>query len=169
MGATATIVIILGLIVATMILVLCELLTPSFGILTFLALCTLVGAIWLAFTLSPAVGGLVLAGMVVGIPIYVYFLLKYMQRSRFGRKLFLERAEEKAGSGTPQVDRNAALPGKTGVTETTLRPSGAVRIEGQRIIARAETGFIGPGQTVRVIRAVGSDVIVRQVTETGAG
>jgi len=52
--------------------------------------------------------------------------------------------------------------GRTGMAETLLRPSGAIRVDGKRIIALSESGIITKGQPVKVVRAGGSNVIVRK-------
>ena len=51
------------------------------------------------------------------------------------------------------------------MAETTLRPSGAIRIDKKRVIATAETGFIEEGATVKIVKAVGMNVVVREVRE----
>ena len=52
---------------------------------------------------------------------------------------------------------------------TPLRPAGTVQIDHHRFDAQAESGLIERGRAVRVIRATGSAVIVREVRESPPG
>ncbi|HUS47973.1 MAG TPA: NfeD family protein [Phycisphaerae bacterium] len=160
------IVIIVALIVVAMLLFLLELLTPSFGIMTALGVAALGGAIWLAFAYVGSVVGIVLIGvMVFGVPTYFVTMIRLLPRLGPGRQLFLEKKGDDTAAGTPEAASNKALIGRIGVTETQLRPSGAVRIEGRRVIALAESGVIEKACSVKVVGIDGSDVIVRAVQE----
>ncbi len=55
-----------------------------------------------------------------------------------------------------------ALVGREGVAHSTLRPSGIVMIDGERLDAMAETGMIDEGKRVRVLRTQGYQVVVRE-------
>jgi membrane-bound serine protease (ClpP class) len=96
------------------------------------------------------------------IPAYMVLLVKLLPRSPLGRRIFLGRAPKAEAEATPEADRHESLVGQEGVAETTLRPSGAIRIGGRRVIATAETGLIEQGAAVRVVRAVGMNVVVRR-------
>jgi membrane-bound serine protease (ClpP class) len=56
----------------------------------------------------------------------------------------------------------AAFVGKHGVAATTLRPVGFVRVEGARLDAVAESGFIEAGRAVRVLEALEGQLKVRE-------
>jgi membrane-bound serine protease (ClpP class) len=153
---------VLLLILAGLAMFLLEILTPTFGVLAILGVGAMGGAVWLAFTISGGFGLTVLAAIVIGTPLYLVLVVRYLPRMPLTRKLFLERAASGTGAGTPKAQKYAALVGKTGTTETQLRPAGAVRVDGQRIPAVAESGVIEPGETVTVIRTVGMNVVVRR-------
>jgi membrane-bound serine protease (ClpP class) len=155
------------LLLAAMVMFLLEILTPTFGVLAVMGIAALGVAVWFAFTISPGTGLVVIVGILVGMPIYLVFMVRYLPRLPLTRKLFLDRVTGVAGTGTPKAARYESLVGKTGEAETQLRPAGAIRIEGQRIQATAESGIIEAGQAVRVIKAIGMNVVVRQV-ETDA-
>jgi membrane-bound serine protease (ClpP class) len=153
---------IVGLIIVAMILLLFEVLTPSFGMLLVLGLAAMAGAAWLGYTISPALGLVLVLATLVGVPAYFAVVIRILPRTSVGRRLFLGRRREPEGGGTPEAAEYAALVGKTGRAETLLRPAGAIRVGGVRYIALSESGIIQKGQTVKVIRAAGMNVIVRR-------
>jgi membrane-bound serine protease (ClpP class) len=158
----AAIVYIVLLIVAALVLILVEILTPTFGTLGVLAVIALGGAVWQAFSLHPAAGWGVLIGMVFFLPAYLAILIRWLPRGPLGRRgVFLGKVDAGAGAGTPDAETHESLLGKVGRTETSLRPSGAVRLEGNRVMASAESGLIDKGQWVRVVDASGMNVVVR--------
>ncbi len=159
-----TVLLIVALVEAALVLLALEVLTPSFGVLAAAAVAALVGAVWVAFRFSALLGTGLLVGVIVGVPAYLVMLVRVLPGSSLGRGLFLRKADVPAeGEGTPEVQDYAALVGREGVAETLLRPSGAVRIDGRRVIASAESGVIRKGARVRVIRAGGMNVVVREV------
>jgi membrane-bound serine protease (ClpP class) len=156
-----TIMLIILLLVVALFVAMMEILTPSLGILGTAAAAAAAGAIWLAWQESTAFGiGLLIAVLVVT-PLYLVFMVRWLPTTSIGQRLFLKRAAVDAGEGTPEADALEAMVGKTGLAETMLRPSGAVRIDGQRVVALSESGTIDKGQTVTVLRAAGTNLIVR--------
>jgi len=160
MGSIALIV---TLVIAGLVLLMLEILTPSFGLLAVSAVAALCGAVWMCYAID---GRLALAAVVVllvGVPCYLVCLVRWLPTTALGQHLFLKRASHSEGEGVPDADEMQALVGRTGTAETLLRPSGAIRIDGKRIIALSESGIITKGQPVKVVRAGGSNVIVRKV------
>jgi len=160
-----TIAIIIALIFAALVLLLLEILTPSFGVLAAMAIAALAAAVYFGFTIHSTLGVVMILAMLVGIPVYLVYLVKVLPKTPLGRRLFLRNRKASPGEGTPEAVHLLALVGKTGTAETLLRPSGSVRIDGQRVDAIAESGMIEKDTPVKVIRARGTDVIVR-VAET---
>ncbi|MCE5327592.1 MAG: hypothetical protein LLG01_14395 [Planctomycetaceae bacterium] len=158
-----TITLIIVMVILTVVLMTFELLTPSMGLLTVLALAAGSVAVWQAFTLNPTAGVLVLLGLLIFNGAYLWFFVKVLPNTRLGNWLYLKHVKVAAGEGTPEAATLETLVGKTGTAETLLRPSGAVRIDGRRVIALAESGVIPKGTPIKVIKAAGTDVIVRQV------
>lgn len=153
------------LILAAMVLFLLEILTPSFGLLAVMGIASLVMAAWKAFSINPVVGWVLTLVMIVLIPIYLFLLVKWLPNTPLGKRIFLHKADSAEGEGTPQAQEYESLVGKSGVTETPLHPSGAVRIDGKRVIALAESGMIEKGCSVTVIKAAGTNVIVRKTDD----
>jgi len=158
-----TIAIVVALVVGAMVMLILEILTPSFGILGGLALAALAAAIYFAFTLSATFGIALLIVSVVGVPLYLAALVRWAPRAPLARRFFLRQAENRTGQGTPDAAGLKTLVGKEGTTASPLRPAGAVRVDGRRVDAVAESGMIEAGSTARVIRARGTDVVVRLV------
>lgn len=146
-----------------LVCLLLEIVTPSFGILAGAAIAAFVSAIVLGFYIDPLLGLLMIVLAMAMIPLYLYGVVKILPKSPLGRKLFLRSAKKADGDATPEAEKYLSLVGKSGVAETTLRPSGAIRIEGKRIIASAESGLIEEGTNVEVINSTGMNVIVRPV------
>jgi len=161
MDQTQTVLAIIVLAAAGLVFLVLDLITPTFGILVGLGVVALGAAVWFCFTLSTELGLAAVVLLVIVIPAYLVLMVKLLPKSPLGRRLFLGSAPEATGTGTPEADKHESLVGREGVAETTLRPSGAIRIDGRRVIATAESGMIEQGQTVRVVRAAGSNVVVR--------
>jgi membrane-bound serine protease (ClpP class) len=56
------------------------------------------------------------------------------------------------------------LVGRTGVTETALRPTGQARIEGKRLEVESRGGFVKRGVPVKVVEVVGRRIVVKEVS-----
>ena len=159
MGPIALIV---ALIIAGLVLLMLEILTPSFGLLAASAVAALCGAVWMCYTIDGRLALAVLVALLVAVPCYLVFMVRWLPTTSLGQHLFLKRAPRGEGEGVPDADEMQAMVGQTGTAETLLRPSGAIRIDGKRIIALSESGIIPKGQSVKVVRAGGSNVIVRK-------
>lgn len=154
---------ILILLAAACVMFLLEVCTPSFGILALLGILAEGVAVYYGIRISPNVGFVVLVSAIIGTPVYLYFMVKLLPNTPLGKKLFLKDAPDATNAATPEADELAKLVGKTGTVESDLRPSGTVRVDGHRIVALAEREMIDSGQKILVIKACGTDVVVRAV------
>ena len=158
-----TIMLIVVLLLAAMALIVVEICTPFFGMLGAVALGCVAWAVYLGWSTFGGVVGLVMVmAAIVALPIYIVTAVKVLPKTPLGRRLFLARKRSSAGEGTPEAEDLADLVGRTTMAETTLRPSGTIRIDHRRIIAQAESGMIEKGDQVKVIRAAGTHVVVRK-------
>ena len=157
-----------ALVLAALILTMLEILTPSFGILGGLAVVAAASAVVIAWSESSLAGLALLIALIVAAPLYLVFLVRWLPRTPMGQRLFLKNRTAEAGEVTPEADVLEDMIGKTGTAETMLRPSGAVRVDGRRVVALSETGIINKGQTVKVIEAAGVNLIVRAVNDDEA-
>jgi len=156
-----TVVMLIALIVAALILFALEIVTPSFALLATGGIGCLGGALYLAYTLSPMLALVLGMAMVVAVPAYLFAMVKWLPKTPLGRHLFLAQAPSATGDAVPEAIRQRSLVGETAVVESAMRPSGTIRIHGQRITALAEHGMIAKGTSVRVVRMDGASVIVR--------
>ena len=149
------------LIIAAMVMIFLEILTPTFGIMAVLAVVAIVGAIFVGFNISPVAGAIATIIVLLVIPAYTIILVKRLPKSRIGGRLFLKQSQDLSGDVGPDVNLSD-LVGKSGVAQTLLRPSGTVIIDGRRLTARAESGHIEKDAAVMVARVEGNELIVRQ-------
>ena len=108
------------------------------------------GGCFLSFSRFGAGGGTIatfLALVLLGAALYAEFVL--LPRTRFGKKLFVH-ATVHATSQAPLAPAEAVV-GKSGVTLTTLAPSGYVLIEGKRYEAFSQSGLVAKGAVVSVV------------------
>ena len=160
---TGTILLIIALFLCALLLLAVEVCTPTFGVLAVTAIACLAGMVYLCFTIAPAFGVVMIVALVFVVPAYLWAVIKYLPKTAVGRILQLRPRRRDPGEGTPDAAELESLAGATAVAETPLRPSGAIRVNHKRIIATAEAGFIEKGATVKIIEAVGMNVVVREV------
>lgn len=160
---TETVLMIVAMAAGGLILLVAEICIPSMGLLALAAIACFGGAIYECFTISQALGVLTLLATAIILPIYLYLVVKKLPGSFLGKLLTLKADLKPAGEGTPEASQQKPLVGRKAVAETNLRPSGAIRVDGQRLIATAESGFISRGATVEILKAVGMNVVVREV------
>ncbi|MCB1236941.1 MAG: hypothetical protein KDM91_17870 [Verrucomicrobiae bacterium] len=122
------------------------------------ALCLLVAVILVFVEYGLWPGTLASVGLAIfGFTIFTVWM-RHFHRLPFTREMVLK--ETLAGAGTDRpADRRI---GQVGEALTDLRPSGRVRIEGERVDAVAESGVIEKGAAVRVVGTDMSGVIVRE-------
>ncbi|MDD4890012.1 MAG: NfeD family protein [Phycisphaerae bacterium] len=158
-----TIAIIVLLILAAMVMVLFEILTTTFGVLSVLALAALGAAIWQASTISTTFAVVLAIVVFLMLPPYVVLLVRVLPKLPVGKKLFLADIGDSTAAGLPATERYQKLVGEIGVAETLMRPAGAIRVAGERIPAVAESGVIEKGTKVKVVAAGEQNLVVRPV------
>ena len=161
-----TILLIIALFVAALLLFAAEICTPVFGILVAAGLGCLAWMAYLCFTLNQIFGVVMVLVLIFVVPAYIWAAVKFLPRTFIGRALQLQVERKRAGEGTPEAADQAALVGEMAVAETMLRPSGAIRVAGKRLIATAESGIIAKGANVKIIRAIGMNVVVRELKDS---
>lgn len=137
-----------------------EVMIPSFGILTVVALG--LGA-WSWYFI---VTGLPVAGLVsfaVADAILVPLAAWYGLRS-LGRSPVSHLTNVGAGDGLEVSALTLrSLVGREAVAETALRPSGKIRIDGDVHEARSEGEFVERGVAVRIVSLRGAEFLVEKV------
>jgi len=152
------------LLVLGFLLVVAEVLFPSFGLLSVMATACFVISVWLAFKAGMVLGIAFIVVCLVFLPLVVYVGFKYiLPRSPIGHQIILGDLVSPQGkaSGT---DRDLGhLVGGEGVSRSHLRPAGVADINGQRVDVVTEGGMIERGTRVRVVDVEGNRVVVRPV------
>ena len=156
------------LIVGGLALILAELCTPAFGVLALSAVACFAWAVSVCFRSHPVLGFVALVGLLIGLPVYLMFLIRWLPKTPLGKRLALRKLRADTGAGVPESTEHARLIGAEGVATTILRPSGTVTIGDRRLSATAETGFVPAGTRVRVVRSSGLNVVVRAIEEPHA-
>lgn len=108
----------------------------------------MLGGIVLSFIEFGPTGGVattLVSLAVLGIVIYIE--LRVLPNTRLGKRMFLHSAVS-AATQPPLAD--ASIVGKSGEAATVLAPSGFVVVEGRRLEAFSQSGYIEAGTVVRV-------------------
>jgi membrane-bound serine protease (ClpP class) len=154
---TATMLVILLLVLGFVLLAVEILVIPGFGLIGLLGLGGVAGAVAIAFGTLSTGWGLGALGIGVGVSALMVLVLP---RTGMGRAMVLEHSQRGNTSAAPGL---AELEGQLGEAVTTLRPSGSARI-GERVIdVVADGAFVEAGARVRVIKVEGSRVVVEPV------
>ncbi len=162
--------VILGFVLLALALVFfaAELFIPSGGLLATLCGVALLGSVACFFVHDWRWGVVAASIYAAGAPAAIIFGLKVWSVSPLARRMILGNDDE----GNIAPPQNASLRrealrklvGAEGVAATPLRPVGVVRIQGQRVDALADTGFIDAGARVVVVEVVDDQIKVRAAT-----
>jgi membrane-bound serine protease (ClpP class) len=110
----------------------------------------------IVFAFSAAVGGL-LGGVVL-----LFVGGARLSNTKLYKRVALTDTQDRAAGYTASFNQTD-MKGKKGVTETVLRPSGKISIEGQLYDAFTRGEYIEKGQSVEVLSETGSSLQVRQI------
>ena len=173
----------IGLLGLAIFLLVLELFVPSAGALAVMTGVSAVGSIASMFVYDVTWGGVYLAILCGGSPIVVLLVFKVWSKTPIAHRMILkedadgnkkhgdEGDDESAntsvstsGSAAKNTARQlAAFVGREGIAITTLRPIGFIRIDGGRLEALAENGFIAEGTSVKVVDALDGQLKVREL------
>ena len=140
---------------------------PGFGITGILGIVALLGGLGLSLVGTGATWDSILSALgQVALSILVavvaaLFLLRYVPRLPFGKRLVLEKKlpAEEGYASSPEEDRRWL--GKRGTAATDLRPAGIAHFNGERVDVVSEGEFIQAGQPIEVARVDGNRIVVR--------
>jgi membrane-bound serine protease (ClpP class) len=129
------------------------------GILGFIAI---VASFFLAADNAVYMGISLLVAIIVSILISALLIKVFGKKMRLFKKLILTDSTNTESGYIANISR-LELIGLVGYTLTVLRPSGTIVIEDERLDVVSEGGFIGKGSKVKVVKAEGSRIIVREI------
>lgn len=137
--------------------IIAEIILPSAGLLSLLALALFGYSIYLVFISFPmTVSMIFIAADLITIPVLLYFSLKLLAKSPATLQTDLSR--EKGVSS--QSEKLEVFRGKTGTALTTLRPAGTALIDKKRVDVVSRGNFIEKGSSIQVIEVTGNQIIV---------
>ena len=147
----------LGLLVLAVALLVLELFVVSFGILLVASIASAAGAIHYAFAASNATGWT----MAAVVPILAVVLGRWgLARIRRSRRL-VPKSEITAEAGYHHHAETVGVhPGAIGIMVTPARPSGRARFDGGECDVQVQSGSLGRGARVVVLRIDGPIVFV---------
>lgn len=153
----------LAALVAGLLFILAEVFIPSHGILSILAVLSVVASLIMAGHLSTFWFVFMVLLVVVLLPTVIGLGLRIWPHTFVGKRIFLEKPQ---ADDVPSHTKAAGIDlqryvGAIGKTLTPLRPSGFVEIDGRRIDTLSEGTMVEAGQYVRVLAVRGTAVIVR--------
>jgi membrane-bound serine protease (ClpP class) len=120
-------------------------------------LCLAAGVVLGYSSFGARTGNFILLGVCIGLVIGALCWVKYFPESRIARVFVLRQSIGGLGVEKPE------LLDQTGVACTTLRPSGAALINGQRVDVVTEGALVERGTTVKVVAVEGMRVVVRAI------
>ncbi|WP_075618125.1 NfeD family protein [Paenisporosarcina indica] len=106
----------------------------------------------------------VLIALVVAIVGMVIIVKFFGKNIKIFNNMILKDATDTKSGYVSNVNRYELI-GKLGQSMTPLRPSGTITLEGERIDAVTEGGYVDAGKTVKIIKVEGSRTVVREVKE----
>lgn len=143
--------------------VIAELFLPG-AIAGIIGLALIIGSILLAGGNVVHMGIAVLIALTVAI-VGMVIIMKFFGKSmKIFNKIILTDSTDTARGYVSNVNR-VELIGKLAKSMTPLRPSGTIMLEGERIDAVTEGGYVDPGKVVKIIKVEGSRIVVREVKE----
>jgi membrane-bound ClpP family serine protease len=155
----AVLLLIVGLFVAIL-----EVFLPSGGILGFVAVVTLVGAVTVGFFQSIETGAAILGSAILGVPIVLILGFRWWPYTSIGKRVLLQApSQDEVLPDTPKRRDLKNLIGRVGKAKSDMLLSGAVAIDGRLYDAVSEALPIVMGQPVRVIHVRGAEIVVRAV------
>lgn len=135
-----------------------EIFTPGFGIFGAVGILSVgVSILLTATTIIEALIMFILLAMFIGVIITI--IVQMAKKGRLSKGIILEKTVNEKGINNDDMQ---FFVGKTAETLTTLRPAGSISIDGVKLDAVADGGFIEKGKKVEVVRVDGIRIVVKE-------
>jgi membrane-bound ClpP family serine protease len=158
----------LALLGVALLLVVIEVFIPSGGLIGLGSAAAALAGIIMLFRYNTTWGLIGLLAVVVLGPAALGFALKVWPSTPLGRRMLGEKTPEERelerAKAQKERDRVNALIGAEGIAMTDLKPIGVVIIDGERVDALSDSGFIRSGTRVRVTVIESNQVKVRALS-----
>ena len=153
------------LLAVGVLLIVAEVLFPSFGALSLAAGACIIGSIAAAFAVSNDTGVNFLIAVAVLVPTAIVLGLKVFPNTPIGKYMVARGLSFESRAATD--GRDLVLIGREGAVESVLRPAGMARIDGRRVDVVSRGEMIESGARVRVVAVEGNRVVVARAPEAG--
>ena len=154
------------LILLGLFLILAEVLIPSGGIISILAVASFIGGYIFGFGEGMMEGLILVGGSVVLVPIVLALAFKVFPNTTIGKRMIAEGSSDTVEERQAVVKEEKNLIGQVGITKTDLRPSGVVEISSSTYDVVSEGGLIEENSNVQVVEVSGNRIVVRKIDET---
>lgn len=157
----------LVLLAAALLLTVLEIFVPSGGVIALISGVVAIAGIVCLWRYDDAWGVSGLLGALVLMPTIFFSGVSLWTSTSAGRRALgipsEEEVEAKRHRDLEARRARESVIGKEGVVLTELRPVGTIELDGKRVDALAETGFIPAGTRVRVTGVDSTEVKVRAI------
>lgn len=145
-------------------LLMIELFIPGLGIFFGLGIVSLV--LCIVFQASSVAEALLLI-LIIGAIVVVFVLLaaRSMRRGLLYRSSIVLKDTAQKDQGYIANEDRTRFTGKSGISLTTLRPTGTANFNGEKVDVLTDGEFIPSGTHIEVTRVVGARIFVRQSEE----
>ncbi len=150
-----------------LLLLILEVFVPSGGFIGLCSIACLVLCLWYAFAHSLGLGLTFMIVDLIALPLTAALALSLWSRSPLGRRFFLRPPDREEIDISHSDQHLEDLVGQVGLSLSTLRPSGHIEIQGRRMDALAEEGFIPEGTRVLALRGRSGQLVVRGLLDSG--
>lgn len=141
----------IGLIILEVFLI------PGFGVVGIGGIAFMAGSVWFAYEQLGSLAGhitLIVSCLVLIVAIYRFIKGKMLTRMALKKEIV---------STAPNQVTQEIQPGQEALTLSILNPMGTILLDGKRIEAKSEDGFVDVGRRVEVIRVNKTNVLVREL------
>ncbi|SFP20680.1 NfeD family protein [Salibacterium halotolerans] len=148
---------------AGLILLAVELFIPGFGIFGLLGAGAFIASLFFASysTLNIAVS--ILIALILSVVTVIMMFSVFKKRGPVKR--FVLEDSVTTDEGFISNENRPELIGQTGKSLTPLRPSGSMQMGDERLDVVSEGGYIEKGRDVKIVKAEGSRIVVRDINE----
>ena len=160
-GVAALLLLVIGLA-----LLIAEVFIPSGGVILMMAVASLVGSVWFAWSAwwenYPTYWWAYVGSLLVLVPAVLTGAFYVFPRTAWGRRVLLEAPSLEEVTGYAREEEELGrLIGRRGKTLTMLNPGGLVIVDGKRYHAESQGILLDPGEEIEVIARKANRVVVR--------
>jgi membrane-bound serine protease (ClpP class) len=144
-------------------LIILELFLPG-GIAGVIGFIAVIGSFFLASGNIVHMGISLLIALILSVLVSILMVKVLGKKVKFFKKIVLTDSTSTDSGYVSNKTRND-LVGVEGVTITALRPAGTVKVGDERLDVVSEGGFIQKDKKVKIVKAEGSRIVVRELVE----